>query len=339
MTSDRSVTRESPGARSLAERVLAGDRLALAKAITLAESTRVDDRPIAAELLDRVLPASGKARRIAITGAPGVGKSTFIQALGMHAVSAGRRMAVLAVDPTSRRSGGSILGDRTRMGELVAHPDVFVRPSPSGGSLGGVAPRTRDALLLAEAWGAQLVLVETVGVGQSETAAADLVDLFCVLVAPGGGDELQGLKRGLMELADIVVVNKCDGDLAAVASRTANEYRSALTLMRPRWRSWRPRVLTCSAIRREGIAEFWEAVEEFWQEVGSTGELDEHRREQRVRWMWSEVEETLVHRLRQTPTGDEKVRTLENEVAAAARSHASGALGIIRLLEEGIRQG
>src|SRR5438105_7779016 len=224
----------------LAQQLVDGDRRALARAITLVESTRGDHRAEAEALLAEVLPRSGGAVRVGISGAPGAGKSTFIEALGSYLVAHDHRVAVLAVDPSSKRSGGSILGDKTRMEELTRSPAAFVRPSPTGGTLGGVARRTREAMLLCEAAGFDVVLVETVGVGQSEVRVAAMVDLFLVLVAPGAGDELQGLKRGIMELADLVVVNKADGDLAATAARTAADYSAALHLMRPRIIGWEP---------------------------------------------------------------------------------------------------
>src|SRR6478672_11136472 len=231
----------------LAQQVVDGDRRALARAITLVESTRADHRAEAEALLAEVLPHVGNSVRVGISGAPGAGKSTFIEALGGYLVEQAHRVAVLAVDPSSTRSGGSILGDKTRMEQLTRSPLAFVRPSPTGGTLGGVARRTREALLLCEAAGFDVVLVETVGVGQSEVAVAGMVDCFMLLIAPAAGDELQGIKRGIMELADLVVVNKADGDLAAIAGITAADYANALHLVRPRIAAWVPRVLTCSA--------------------------------------------------------------------------------------------
>src|SRR5437667_3185288 len=231
----------------LAAQIVSGDRRALARGITLVESTRPDHRAEAEGLLAELLATTGNAIRVGISGAPGSGKSTLIEALGLHVVDEGHRVAVLAVDPSSTRSGGSILGDKTRMGELTRHRDAFVRPSPTGGTLGGVARRTREAMLVCEAAGFDVVIVETVGVGQSEVRVAAMVDLFLVLVAPGAGDELQGLKRGIMELADLVVVNKADGDPAAAAGVTPADYASALHPVRPRNPRWTPRVLTCSA--------------------------------------------------------------------------------------------
>src|SRR5689334_4752463 len=242
-----------PPQSELARAVRAGDRRALARAITLVESTRADHRADAVALLDAILPATGASTRVGISGAPGAGKSTFIEALGMNLVDAGHRVAVLAVDPSSRRSGGSILGDKTRMEMLSRRSEAFIRPSPSGGTLGGVARRTREALLLCEAAGHDVVLVETVGVGQSEVAVAGMVDVFVLLLAPGAGDDLQGVKRGIVELADVVVVNKSDGDLADLARHTAGDYAHALHLVGP------AQVLLASARESMGIVEVWDA--------------------------------------------------------------------------------
>src|SRR4051812_7322079 len=284
----------------LGQQVIAGDRRALARAITLVESTRADHRAEAEALLAEVLPAVGGAVRVGISGAPGAGKSTFIEALGTHLVASDvpggdHQVAVLAVDPSSTRSGGSILGDKTRMEQLTRSRHAFVRPSPTGGTLGGVARRTREAMLLCEAAGFDVVLVETVGVGQSEVKVAAMVDLFLVLVAPGGGDELQGLKRGIMELADLVVVNKADGELASVAAHTAADYAAALHLVRPRLSAWTPRVLTCSALTGTGIPEVWEIVAEFRDAVAA--DLPALRAAQSREWMWSEVTDSLLEAL------------------------------------------
>ncbi len=260
----------------LVTQVLTGDRRALARAITLVESTRPDHRREADALLDDVLPHTGGALRVGVSGAPGAGKSTFIEALGLHVLEQEHDVAVLAVDPTSTRSGGSILGDKTRMERLARSPDAFVRPSPTGGTLGGVARRTREAMLLCEAAGFGVVLVETVGVGQSETAVEGMVDCFVVLVAPGAGDELQGLKRGIMELADLVVVNKTDGTLGAAATATAADYASALHLVRPKTPAWSPKVLRCSALSGEGIPEVWDTIRAF--DAATASERSDRRR-------------------------------------------------------------
>ncbi|MFI5045921.1 MAG: methylmalonyl Co-A mutase-associated GTPase MeaB [Acidimicrobiia bacterium] len=317
----------------LAEGVVEGDRRSLARAITLAESTRADHRDEAEAILADVLPHTGGATRIGISGAPGAGKSTFIEALGLHLIEHGHRVAVLAVDPSSTRSGGSILGDKTRMEELTRSPHAFVRPSPTGGTLGGVARRTREVLLLCEAAGFDVVLVETVGVGQSEVAVAAMVDLFLVLVSPGAGDELQGIKRGIMELADLVVVNKADGDFATAASTTAADFASALHLARPRTAAWSPRVLTCSALLGEGIAGVWDTIVEYREAVG--GELADRRAEQARQWMWSEVTDTLVEELRARPDVAALATELEAAVTAGTTTPTAAARAVLRAFLQG----
>ncbi len=312
-------------ATALVDGIRRGDRRALARAITLVESTRDDHRAEAVQLLDDLLGQSGGAVRIGISGPPGVGKSTFIESFGLHLIDQDHRVAVLAVDPSSSRTGGSILGDKTRMEELGRHPDAFIRPTPGGGQLGGVARRTREAMLLCEAFGFDVVIVETIGVGQSEIAVADMVDLFILLVSPGGGDELQGIKRGIMELADLVVVNKADGDLAAAAGRTAGDYANALHLMRPKWPGWTARALRCSALTGAGIDEVWQAVEEFRAAVGADGSLERARAAQATAWMWSEVRDDLVGLFRADPRVRELLGPLEEAVAAGSTSPTAAA--------------
>jgi LAO/AO transport system kinase len=312
----------------LAQQVIAGDRRALARAITLVESTRADHRTEAEALLAEVLQHSGGSIRVGISGAPGAGKSTFIEALGGFLVEQEHQVAVLAVDPSSTRSGGSILGDKTRMEQLTRSPRAFVRPSPTSGTLGGVARRTREAMLLCEAAGFDVVLVETVGVGQSEVKVAAMVDLFLVLVAPGGGDELQGLKRGIMELADLVVVNKADGDLAATAAHTAADYGAALHLARPRLAAWTPRVLTCSALLGQGIAEVWSAVEEFRAALADT--LLDLRAGQNREWMWSEVTDSLLDALAADADTATLARRLEAEVAAGTTAPTTAGRAVVQ---------
>jgi LAO/AO transport system kinase len=312
-----------------------GDRRALARGITLVESGRADHQDQAAQLLDVLLPDTGGATRIGISGAPGVGKSTFIEALGTGLVEgtwdAGveHQVAVLAVDPSSSRSGGSILGDKTRMEALSRHPRAYIRPSPSGGTLGGVARRTREAMLLCEAAGFDVILIETVGVGQSETAVADLVDLFAVLVAPGGGDELQGIKRGIMELADLVIVNKADGDLAPAAGRAAADYRNALHLLRPKWTAWTASVLTCSALEGVGIGEAWATMSDFETKLRESGELATLRRSQAKAWMWSEIDETLATALRDDPEVQATLAQVEPAVDEGRLSPTSAARQVL----------
>jgi LAO/AO transport system kinase len=293
-----------------------GDRRALARAITLVESTRADHRDEAATLLAAALPLSGDAVRVGITGPPGVGKSTFIEALGMHVLSLGHRLAVLTVDPSSARSGGSILGDKTRMVELAKQPDAFIRPSPGGRHLGGVARRTRDAMLLCEAAGFDVVFVETIGVGQSEVEVADMVDLFCMLVNPGSGDDLQGIKRGITELADLVVVNKSDGDLTAAAGRTRAAYADALGLLSPRWQAWTPRAVACSSVEGTGIDEVWDTIESFTAAVDASGERQQRRGTQARSWMWSEIRDELLDDFRSDPRVVDRLPLVEKQVEA-----------------------
>jgi len=299
----------------LAERVLAGDRRALARAITLVESTRADHRALAADLLDALLPTAGGAVRLGISGAPGVGKSTFIEVFGLFLIARGHRVAVLAVDPSSKVSGGSILGDKTRMEELAREPAAFIRPSPTAGTLGGVARRTREAMLVCEAAGFDVVIVETVGVGQSETTVADMVDMFLLLLLPGGGDDLQGLKKGIVEIADLLIVNKADGDMIKLAGRTVADYQSALHLLRPKGRGWSPTVLACSARERTGIEAVWDAVGGYRAAVGEAG-LAARRAEQARAWMWNEINERLLAAFRDDPEVEARIAACEDEVAA-----------------------
>ncbi|MFN3232291.1 MAG: methylmalonyl Co-A mutase-associated GTPase MeaB [Alphaproteobacteria bacterium] len=297
------------------DRLLAGDRRALARAITLVESTRTDHREQAQALLAQIMPHAGNAIRIGMSGAPGVGKSTFIEALGTHCTGLGHKVAVLAVDPSSSRTGGSILGDKTRMEELSRDPKAFIRPSPSSGTLGGVARRTREAMLLAEAAGFDVIIIETVGVGQSETAVADMVDMFVLLQSPGGGDELQGIKRGIMELADLIVVNKADGALEKPAKLAQMEYLSALGLMRPKSQNWSVEVLLTSALHSKGIGEVWDAVCTFEEQMGESGELAATRAQQAKAWMWSEIREGLIDAFREADAVSAQIDDLEVQVA------------------------
>ena len=308
----------------MAAAVISGDRRALARAITLIESTRPDHRAQAVALLD-ALPATDRVFRIGITGTPGVGKSTFIEAFGLHLVNdAGLQVAVLAVDPSSTRTGGSILGDKTRMTELARHPSAFIRPTASGGTLGGVARRTREVIRLVEAAGYDVVLVETVGVGQSETAVAGLTDAFVLLVAPAGGDELQGVKRGIMELADLIVVNKCDGDLAPQARATMSDYASALRLMRPTSPRWTPVAVTASALSGVGVNEIWTTLIQLQQ--ARMAEQETRRASQERSWLWVEVNERLNDALR----ADQSVQRIEDAVIAGAMSTSTAVEAIVQ---------
>jgi LAO/AO transport system kinase len=300
----------------LARRVRDGDRASLARAITLIESKRADHRNKAHQLVQELLPQTGHAIRVGITGAPGVGKSLTIDTLGTHLTGKGHKVAVLAVDPSSTRSGGSILGDKTRMARLAVDANAFVRPSPSSGTLGGVAAKTRETMLLCEAAGYDVVLVETVGIGQSETAVAAMTDFFLALMLPGAGDELQGIKKGLVELADMIAINKADGDNVKRATTAAAEYRAALHILTPRSPNWAPPVMTCSALTGAGIAELWAQVLAHHDRMTSTGEHAARRREQQVKWMWSMLEERLFARLRSDPALRARLPQIEAAVAA-----------------------
>ncbi len=308
----------------LAEALSGGDRRALAQAITLVESTRSSDRPAADALLEKVLPRTGKSIRIGISGAPGVGKSTFIQTFGLHLLGEGHRLAVLAVDPSSRIGGGSILGDKTRMAELASDQRAFIRPSPAGITLGGVARRSREALLLCEAAGHDVVLVETVGVGQSETAVADMTDMFLLLLQPGGGDELQGIKRGIVELADLILVNKDDGAMADAAGRTAADYQHALHLLRPATAGWEPQVLRCSALTGAGIPAVWKTVEAFRKKVG-TKAIAERRGRQARAWLRAELADSLMDALARRDDLAKRLPELEAKVAAGLATPGAAA--------------
>lgn len=314
-------------AEDLRDRVRAGERRALAQVITHLESTLPEKAEIGQHVLEELVPHTGGAVRVGVTGPPGVGKSRFIEALGLLLVERGHRVAVLAVDPSSPVSGGSILGDKTRMERLAQLDAAFIRPSPSGGALGGVAHRTREAMLACEAAGYDVVLVETVGIGQSEVAVSSMVDFFLVLLLPGGGDELQGIKKGVMELADALVVNKADGDTAAVAETTRSEYTGALALIRASSPNWAPLALTASALEGTGIAEAWQIVLDHRAKLSETGELEARRRDQARAWMWALVEEALQHGFRNDAAVAAAIPDLEAAVeqqkttpAAAARS-------------------
>lgn len=286
-------------AAAIARALAKGDRHALAKAITLVESTRNDDRAIAAELINSLRQTSRHSIRVGISGAPGVGKSTFIEALGNHIIDAGHRVAVLAVDPSSATGGGSILGDKTRMETLARRREAFIRPSPASNELGGVTRRSRESLLLCEAAGYDVVLVETVGVGQSETRVADMTDMFLLMLLPGSGDELQGIKRGIMELADLVVVNKADGELTQLAERAAGDCERALQFLSSRTQGWQVSVKACSALERSGIAAVWETIQSHDTFLRENGGLAARRLEQARSWMWSDLKDGLMVRLRE----------------------------------------
>ncbi|CCD99183.1 putative LAO/AO transport system kinase, argK family [Bradyrhizobium sp. STM 3809] len=316
----------------MADTIRSGSRAALARAITLVESRRGDHQAAARELVQALLPQTGQAIRVGITGSPGVGKSTTIDALGMYLIAQGQKVAVLAVDPSSARTGGSILGDKTRMARLSHHEHAFIRPSPSSGTLGGVAAKTREAMLLCEAAGFDVVLVETVGIGQSETAVCDMTDFFLALMLPGGGDELQGIKKGLVELADMIAINKADGDNVKRANITAADYRGALHLLAPRSEHWHPPVVTYSAMAGSGIAELWQKVLDHRKAMIASGEFAARRRDQQVKWMWTMLEQRLMARLRTDPAIRSKVKKLETDVAEGRVAPALAAEQLVELL-------
>jgi LAO/AO transport system kinase len=299
----------------LAAAVRSGDRAALPRAITLVESTRPDHREQAQQLLLELMPESASAMHVGITGVPGVGKSTTIEALGMYLIEQGHRVAVLAVDPSSTRTGGSILGDKTRMARLAVHPDAYIRPSPTSGTLGGVAKATRETIVLLEAAGFDVILVETVGVGQSEVTVSNMVDTFVFLTLARTGDQLQGIKKGVLELADIVVVNKADGEHATEAKAAARELTGAIRLIYPRETLWRPPVLTMSALHGTGLSELWDTVLKHRQVLTDAGEFEARRRAQQVDWTWSMVRDTVLDRVLSHPA----VRKIRAEVERQVR--------------------
>jgi LAO/AO transport system kinase len=322
----------APDIKALAKELRAGHRAALARAITLIESRRADHQAVARDLVQALLPETGKAIRVGITGSPGVGKSTTIDALGMYLIEHGHKLAVLAVDPSSARTGGSILGDKTRMARLSASDQAYIRPSPSSGTLGGVAAKTREAMLLCEAAGFDVILVETVGIGQSETAVCDMTDFFLALMLPGAGDELQGIKKGLVELADMIAINKADGDNLKRASHAAADYRSALHILNPRSEHWHPPVITYSALTGSGIAELWQKVLDHRTAMNASGDFAARRREQQVKWMWSMLEQRMLARLRADASTRARVKKIEGDVADGRLTPAVAAEQIMELL-------
>ena len=316
--------------------VRSGDRRVLARTITLIESTLPEHRELARKIVDELVSASGKAVRLGITGVPGVGKSTFIESFGTMLVQDGHRVAVLAVDPSSKRSGGSILADKTRMERLAVEPNAFIRPSPSGGTLGGVAKKTRESLLVCEAAGFDVMIVETVGVGQSETAVASMVDFFLVLMIAGAGDELQGMKKGVLELADAIAINKADGDNVKKAERARKEYENALHYLRPATPTWTPPVLTCSAKdeNRHGIRKIWETVLDHRRRLEKTSELAEKRRRQAVDWMWDLINDGLQDRFRANPSVRGRLSAIVKEVEKGTAAPTAAAAQLLFLLDK-----
>ncbi|WP_269581380.1 methylmalonyl Co-A mutase-associated GTPase MeaB [Roseibium sp. Sym1] len=300
----------------LAGDLRSGKRAALARAITLVESKKAEHRRLARDLIQELLPRTGKALRVGITGVPGVGKSTTIDTLGSNLTAAGHKVAVLAVDPSSTRTGGSILGDKTRMARLAVDTNAFIRPSPSAGTLGGVAAKTRETMLLCEAAGFDVILVETVGIGQSETTVADMVDFFLVLMLPGAGDELQGIKKGVLEIADMIAVNKADGDGALRARSAASDYRAALHILAPKSPNWTPPVITISGLANEGLDHLWEQIEVYRDRMEKSGEWGDKRSRQQVAWMWDMLQQRMMEALKTNTGTAERLKALEDEVRA-----------------------
>ncbi|AKC39244.1 putative kinase ArgK [Mycolicibacterium phlei] len=315
----------------LSNAIRSGDRSALAKAITLVESTRPDHRAQAQQLLLDISPDAGEALRVGITGVPGVGKSTTIEALGMYLIEQGHRVAVLAVDPSSTRTGGSILGDKTRMGRLSVHPDAYIRPSPTSGTLGGVAKATRETVVLLEVAGFDVILIETVGVGQSEVTVANMVDTFVFLTLARTGDQLQGIKKGVLELADIVVVNKADGAHAIEAQKAARELSGALRLIYPHDTLWRPPVLTMSALENSGVSEMWETVLRHREVLTEAGEFGAKRRRQQVDWMWAMVRDAVLDRVLNAPDVKAARADIEQQVREGTLTPALAAEQLLKL--------
>lgn len=313
--------------------VRGGDRAVLARAITLIESSRASDEVLAQDVLEQLLPHTGGAIRVGITGSPGVGKSTLLDALGTYLVGQGHTLAVLAVDPSSSVTGGSILGDKTRMARLAQAPEAFIRPSPSAASLGGVTRRTRETMLLCEAAGFDVVIVETVGVGQSETTVADMVDHFVVLTLPNSGDELQGIKKGVLELADVLAVNKADGDAVAQAGLALRELKAALRYLRPRYPEWTAKALSVSGLHGTGLDALWEAVLEHRAAMEGSGRLAQIRREQLRRWMWAMIEERLIASFKTDPAVQAALEGLEDQVISGSTTAPRAAIRLLDLFD------
>jgi len=322
----------SPADQTLVDGVLAGQRRSLAKAITLIESTRRDHQQRAQSVLNALLPSTGRAIRVGISGVPGAGKSTFIEALGVWLIEQGKKLAVLAVDPSSSLSGGSILGDKTRMEQLCQREEAFIRPSPSAGSLGGVAEKSREAMLLCEAAGFDVIIIETVGVGQSETTVAGMVDIFCLLQLPNAGDDLQAIKKGIVEIADLVVINKADIDRQATAVTRA-QWRNALHMLRPASPNWSPPVMTVSALHKEGIPEFWEAIEKYRSALTPTGEFAAKRQHQALSWMWQLIDFGLRQHFRHHPRVQANLPALTQSVEQGHTTPAAAAYALLDYLK------
>ncbi len=313
--------------------ILAGDRVILSRAITLIESQLVQDKSLAQEVLEKILPFAGKSVRIGITGVPGVGKSTFIEAFGKHITTQNKKIAVLAIDPTSQRTSGSIMGDKTRMEELAHELNAYIRPSPSGNSLGGVANKTRETMLLCEAAGFEFIIVETVGVGQSETVVKGMVDFFLLLMLSGAGDELQGIKRGIMEMADAVVITKTDGDNIQKAHNARMEYVHALHLYPPTQNNWYPPVLTCSALEKTGLNEIWEMILEFSSKMQANGFWESNRQEQNLAWMYAYIRQTLETQFFDNQSVKRNISNIEAKVLAGELLPIQGAKALFSMIK------
>ncbi len=318
--------------QQLVDGVLARQRRALAKTITLIESTRADHQQRAQKVIGALLPHTGKAIRVGISGVPGAGKSTFIEALGNYLIDRGHHLAVLAVDPSSSVSGGSILGDKTRMESLCQRVEAFIRPSPSAGSLGGVAEKTREAMLACEAAGYDVIIVETVGVGQSETTVAGMVDIFTLVQLPNAGDDLQAIKKGIVEIADLVAINKCDIDPRAAAVARA-QWKQALHMLRPTSPNWRPPVIGVSALKMEGMAEFWTEIERYREITTQTGEFEAKRKKQALDWMWSLIESGLHQFFRNHPQVHAALPKLSSQVAGGTTTPGTAAQRLLAYLD------
>ena len=307
------------------------DRFALSQAITLVESTRASHQVIAQEIIEHCLPHAGKAQRIGITGSPGVGKSTFIEALGQYSTSLGKQIAILAIDPSSQLTRGSILGDKTRMVELSANERAFIRPSPAGTTLGGVARKTRETIILCEAAGFDTIIIETVGVGQSEIAVHSMVDCFLLLLLPGAGDELQGIKRGIVEMADLLCINKADGERLALAKRTRQEYRNALHLFPAKTSGWIPKAVPCSALHREGIQELWETISSYFEQLTENDYLEYKRQQQAKYWLKETIDAALQEWFIQQPNVASQMTKIEQDVLAHKMSSFQGADALLQI--------
>lgn len=318
------------GAPEYVKGIINGDRSLLSQAITIIESALPEHRELAWDIINGSLPHAGKSMRIGITGVPGVGKSTFIESLGTRITASGKKLAVLAIDPSSERSGGSILGDKTRMEDLSSDENAFIRPSPTGRSLGGVARKTRETIILCEAGGYDVIFIETVGVGQSETTVHSMVDFFLLLMLAGAGDELQGIKRGIMEMADLIAITKADGTNREIAERASTEYKNALHLFPPSESGWTPRVLTCSSLEKSGIGDIWQSVEDYVSFTRENGYFDQKRRRQSKYWMYEFIHESLQSHFYANPRIGKQLELLEKRVMEGSVSSFHAAMEILK---------